>query len=733
MKLSIVILNWNVAGLLVGCLRSLPEACGDWWARTEVIVVDNASTDDSVARVQTEFPEMRVIVLGENRGFTAGNNIGIEAAKGDYIFVLNPDTIAHPGSIAALVNYMEARGEVGIAGPRLLNADGTTQPSRRRFPTIATGLIESTPLQRYFENSSILRRFYIQDRSDDEAQDVDWLSGAALMCRREMLAQIGPFDTGYFMFSEEVDLCKRAGDAGWRTAYVPQSKITHFGGGSTDQAVAGRHIHFNTSKARYFRLHEGPAVGGLMRLFLLGTYVAQMAAEGAKWALGHKRAMRAERVKMYSHILKSGLHREPHRAGRSSVVMITGEFPPARGGVGDYTCRLSLALQEQGVGVGVVTGRPTTDDRRPITDGKSISQHNTTRNRTTGNRQPATDNQKIPVLRPNRITVRSVMRALRRSRARVAHIQYQTGAYEMRPTANLLPLALGMLWGRATVVTFHDLLVPYLFPKAGPVREWANRILARGATAVVATNEADASRLRGWGVRRVELIPIGSNIRNNPPAGYEREEWRSAHNIALNATVLAYFGFLNSTKGLDSLLRMVATLEKRVPSRYRLMMVGGGLGSSDPTNRATAEALDTLARQLGIADRLFWTGYLEPQEVSAALLAADIAVLPFADGATFRRGSLLAVLEHGLPVVTTGGRKSEVALVNGENVVLVAVGDEEGLLGSIERLAGDELLRKRLSEGALILARHFSWEAIAEKHLRLYAELLGGEVDKLYE
>src|SRR5205814_7372545 len=137
-----------------------------------------------------------------------------------------------------------------------------------------------------------------------------------------------------------------------------------------------------------------------------------------------------------------------------------------------------------------------------------------------------------------RITVSSVLRARRNSGSHVAHIQYQTGAYEMRPTINLLPWLLRRKWGGAVVVTFHDLRVPYLFPKAGPVREWANRLLARTADAVIATNPEDAEQLVSWGVKRVRLIPIGSNIPDNPPDGYNRAEWRTSHNIEPGTTLL---------------------------------------------------------------------------------------------------------------------------------------------------------------------------------------------------
>jgi glycosyltransferase involved in cell wall biosynthesis len=289
-----------------------------------------------------------------------------------------------------------------------------------------------------------------------------------------------------------------------------------------------------------------------------------------------------------------------------------------------------------------------------------------------------------------------------------------------------------VLWGKPVVVTFHDLLVPYLFPKAGLVREWVNRLLARTASATVATNQEDAARLRSWGVCDVEVIPIGSNIPNNPPVDFDRDRWRAEHRIALGTTVLAYFGFLNSTKGLDALLRALSILKDRTGD-YRLVMVGGGLGASDPTNSATALALDKLASELGVKDELVWTGYLEPSEVSAALLSADIAVLPYADGASFRRGSLLAVLAHGLPVITargdkkaignTGDPKSWPELLHGDNAILVQPGDIAELVSAIKMVASDAELRDRLARGAAALAQFFSWTRIGEAHEALYNRL----------
>jgi N-acetylglucosaminyl-diphospho-decaprenol L-rhamnosyltransferase len=301
--LSIVIVSWNVRDLLRQCMHSV---LGSQTCTLEVIVVDNVSTDGTVEMVQAEYPSVHLIANTENCGFPAANNQGITLAQGRYTMILNPDTEVVSDALATMVAYADANPDVGVVGPQLLNDDGSIQPSRRRFPTLATALFESTWLQAYAPRR-LLERYYVQDRPDDATLDVDWVMGAALMARREAIAQVGLMDEGYFMYSEELDWCKRFQDAGWRVVYLPTAQIVHYGGKSSDQVGASRHVHFQTSKVYYFRKHYGRFMGETLRWFLLGNYVWQLGLEGAKWLVGHKRALRAERVAAYKKVLKSGL------------------------------------------------------------------------------------------------------------------------------------------------------------------------------------------------------------------------------------------------------------------------------------------------------------------------------------------------------------------------------------------------------------------------------------------
>jgi N-acetylglucosaminyl-diphospho-decaprenol L-rhamnosyltransferase len=302
--LSVIIVSWNVRELLRRCLISLAPHRDA--IPMQVIVVDSASGDGSAEMVAADFPWVELVASPDNVGFPAANNIGLDIARGRYLLLLNPDTEVVGEALATLIAYLEANPGVGIAGPQLLNPDGSVQSSRRRFPTLATGFFESTWLQP-FAPRRLLARYYAEDLADGETGAVDWVTGAAIMARREVVEQVGGLDPGYFMYSEELDWCRRIRDAGWRVVYLPAAQIVHHAGKSSEQAVTARHINFQRAKLRYYRQYHGSGAAWLLRLFLLASYVLQIGVEGAKGLLGHKRELRRQRVASYWEVVKSGL------------------------------------------------------------------------------------------------------------------------------------------------------------------------------------------------------------------------------------------------------------------------------------------------------------------------------------------------------------------------------------------------------------------------------------------
>jgi GT2 family glycosyltransferase len=310
--LSILIVSWNVADLLAKCLDTIFASDLTFDDKTnskpsvEIIVVDSASQDHTVALIRERYPKVKLLPQTENVGFTRGNNIALREAQGRYLMLLNPDSEIVGDVLNTTIGYMDAHPDVGVLGPQTLNSDGTTQSTRRRFPTLTIGFFESTWLQPYAPKS-LLDHYYVHDQADDSIFDVDWVQGSAMLVRHEVYEQIGGLDEGYVMYSEELDWCKRAKLAGWRVIYFGDAQVVHYGGKSSEQVTARSHIHFQQSKLRYFRKYHGALAANLLRLFLLLNYTLQITLESAKSLLGHKRAVRQERIKVYWQVLRSGL------------------------------------------------------------------------------------------------------------------------------------------------------------------------------------------------------------------------------------------------------------------------------------------------------------------------------------------------------------------------------------------------------------------------------------------
>lgn len=263
MRLSIVIVNWNTREDLRRCLQSLPATVGD--LTCEVFVVDNASTDGSPEMVERDFPHVLLIRKAQNTGFAHANNQAIRRSRGDYVLLLNSDTVAHPGALARLVAAMDAQPGVGISGPKLLNGDGSLQYSCRRFPTFIAGLFRNSAFGKLFSRHRQVRDYLMTDYDHQHAADVDWVSGAALCIRRATLEQIGLLDERYFMYCEDVDWCYTARQAGWTVVYFPEAQITHLIGRSSDLAVAKMvRAHHHSMRLFYWK-HYAPRTAWLFR------------------------------------------------------------------------------------------------------------------------------------------------------------------------------------------------------------------------------------------------------------------------------------------------------------------------------------------------------------------------------------------------------------------------------------------------------------------------------------
>jgi N-acetylglucosaminyl-diphospho-decaprenol L-rhamnosyltransferase len=248
--LSIVIVSHNARELLAACLASLDEHLRG--VEHEVCVVDNASTDGSADLVREQFPRVRLLVEPRNRGFAAAVNAAMEATSGRYVCWLNPDARLLGGGMSEVLEYLEAHERVGIAGPQLVNADGSVQHSFRSFPSYATALFNrNSLLTRLFPRNRFTRRYLLTDLDRNAVQETDWVSGACLIHRRAL----GTLDDRFFLYMEDIDFCLRARAAGWGIVYHPALRVLHHIGGSSRRVPVRRVVALHRSIWRYYAKH----------------------------------------------------------------------------------------------------------------------------------------------------------------------------------------------------------------------------------------------------------------------------------------------------------------------------------------------------------------------------------------------------------------------------------------------------------------------------------------------
>ncbi len=382
------------------------------------------------------------------------------------------------------------------------------------------------------------------------------------------------------------------------------------------------------------------------------------------------------------------------------VTFLTGEYPPMQGGIADYTAQLAAHIKPLGAKPAVLISRKYPANGETRHDGVTV----------------------FPALSGwGWRSWREIQRFLAVHPTDVLHIQYQAAAFDLQGWVNWLPWFLRRFPRRPRIVTtFHDLRIPYLFPKAGPLRWRAVLALAKYSDAVICTNAEDATTLRRypWGTH-VSEIPLGNNVPVNSPAGYNRQAWRKTLGITESSLVMAYFGFLNESKGGEDLITLLDALVQQGIDAC-LLLIGGEVGDSDPTNADYARRVRQMIAGRQLSGRIIATGYVPLPEVSAHLLAADVVVLPYRDGVSFRRTTLIAALQHGLPVIGTTPAIPVPQIVDGENMLLVPPHDVLALTGAVIRVAGDADLRHRLRKGARTLGARFDWGEIAMQTTVVY-------------
>lgn len=276
MLISVITVSWNTRELLRVSLQSLLQELSDPFfdSSYEVFLVDNASADGSAEMVAKDFPQVKLMANDSNRGFAAANNQAMNIAKGDFVLLLNPDTVVHPGGIKNLITFMRSHEKAGVVAPQLLNSDGSIQRSCRQFPTFLGMVYELLGLSRLFPNHEIFRQYKMLDWQHDDERQVDQPEGACLLARRQVIEEVGTLDEGFFMLFEEVDWCYRIKEKGWQIWFTTKAQVTHHYGQSIKQVKARMILSSHRGLYRFWRKHyrggrwylDGIAYCGLMML-----------------------------------------------------------------------------------------------------------------------------------------------------------------------------------------------------------------------------------------------------------------------------------------------------------------------------------------------------------------------------------------------------------------------------------------------------------------------------------
>ena len=280
--ISLIIVSWNAKLYLRDCLKSIRQDATLY--QREVIVVDNASSDGSPEMVAREFPWVCLLRNSTNTGFSKANNIGIHHSQGRYVALVNSDVIVKPGCVDSLVSYLDTNLRVGVAGPRVLSGDGSIQPSCSRFPTFRRAVFRALALDTLFPTSDFLAGDFMPAQMHSKERRVDVVSGCFLVARREAVAMVGLLDERFFIYSEDVDWCKRFRKSGWQVVYYPAAEAIHFGGASSANDPERFSVEMQKADLIYWRKHHGALGGAYYRAMLLAHQLVRLAPRLAVYA-----------------------------------------------------------------------------------------------------------------------------------------------------------------------------------------------------------------------------------------------------------------------------------------------------------------------------------------------------------------------------------------------------------------------------------------------------------------
>lgn len=276
MDVSIIIVNWNTRDILKECLQSVYQQTEG--VDFEVIVIDNASDDDSVAMIKSDFPQVVLIENKENKGFATANNQGMAVAKGRYCLLLNSDTVVLDNAITKTVEFADHQDKTAVVGCRVLNPDKTLQPTCFMFPSLLNMFLSSTYLYKLFRRSKFFGRERLTWWQRDDVRQVDVVTGCFMLVSRQAIDQVGMMDESFFMYGEETDWCYRFKKAGWNVLFTPGAEIIHLGGQSSAKVRGEMVVQLRIGILQFMKKHYNGLVHALASLLVALFFLLRLPA-----------------------------------------------------------------------------------------------------------------------------------------------------------------------------------------------------------------------------------------------------------------------------------------------------------------------------------------------------------------------------------------------------------------------------------------------------------------------
>lgn len=675
--ISIIIVSYNSKSYLSQCINSIYNNSNKY--KFEIIVIDNNSSDGSQEFIRKFFPNVILIANNENIGFARANNQGLHLGKGSFFLLLNPDTEILPNSIDLILKFMEKNYKVGICGPKLLKSDLTVQNSCKKFPTLRGELLQNIFTDKFIP-------FFIKTYFGDEVSisklqvSVDWVTGACLAIRREVIDQIGQFDESFFLYYEEVDLCFRAMKCGWSIYFFPDAAVIHHGGKSTEKNLRTSLLAAFESKYHFFKKHYKPVDVVLFRKFALLGIRIRLVMLNVMRVFSIKNSNIQERIDAYENILLVKIKKDVY------VGIDTSSIYRSRAGVGCYTKNLINELHE------------IEDESEcllfPIEE-KITKKY-----------------------KKNIIALFKVFYGIKRmlwEQISMPFFLWANGINIFHSPAYVCPL----IKTCPTVVTIHDmayLLYPEKFVSAyrNYLKFWIP-ICTLSVDKIITDSQCskkDIVRLLKIPENKVEVVYLGKSkefmpIKDISIINELKEKYKLYNDFIL------YVGTIEPRKNISGLIRAYRTLKDLYPDFAYKLVIGGEKGwlYSDIFN---------LVKKLSLLNDVIFLGFIPNNELPVLYNAAKVFVYP-----SLYEGFGLPVLEAmacGTPVVTSN--TSSLPEIVGDAGILVDPLDDKALAQAINRILIDSEFRNNLISKGKERAKLFSWEKTAERTMEVYKKIL---------